>query len=241
MSESVRLAKRVAELVPCSRSEAEQYIAGGWVSVDGDVIEASGFRVEPQHAVALLPNASLAPLEPVTILLHKPAGFDLEGNVQSALSLIGANTLTTDDRSGNRFLKRHCLDLKLVTPLEAKASGLLVLTQDWRITRKLVDDAVKIEAEYVVEVAGELIPDGLEFLHHGLSFNGRPLPPIKVSWQNETRLRFAIKGVLPGQIGHMCKMVGLKMLSVRRIRVGRVPMAGLPSGQWRYLLGYERF
>lgn len=241
MPESVRLAKRVADLVPCSRSEAEQYIAGGWVSVDGQVVETPGFRVQAQHAVALLPDASLAPLTPVTILLHKPAGVDVQAGAQSVLGLITADTLTTDDRSGICFLKRHQLDLSLATPLEAKAGGLLVLTQDWRVTRKLVDDAVKIETEYVVEVAGELIPDGLMLLREGLSFNGRSLSPIKVSWQNETRLRFAIKAVQPGQIAHMCKMVGLRVISIKRIRVGRVPMAGLPAGQWRYLLGYERF
>ncbi len=39
MNEPVRLAKRVAALVPCSRSEAEQYIEGGWVRVDGQVVE----------------------------------------------------------------------------------------------------------------------------------------------------------------------------------------------------------
>lgn len=41
----VRLAKRVAELVPCSRREAEQYIEGGWVRVDGKVVEEPQFRV----------------------------------------------------------------------------------------------------------------------------------------------------------------------------------------------------
>ena len=44
----VRLAKRVAELVPCSRREAEQYIEGGWVRVDGSVVEEPQFRVLQQ-------------------------------------------------------------------------------------------------------------------------------------------------------------------------------------------------
>jgi 23S rRNA pseudouridine2604 synthase len=241
MFESVRLVKRVAELISCSRSEAEQYIVGGWVSVDGHVVEEPGFRLQSQQAVVLLPGASLAPLTPVTILLHKPAGIEVDAAAQSVPRLIAVDTLIADDRSGNRFLKRHLLDLNLAMPLEAGAGGLLVLTQDWRVTRKLVDDAAKVETEYVVEVSGDLIPDGLALLRDGLSFNGRPLSPIKASWQNETRLRFAIKGVQPGQISHMCKMIGLKALSVKRIRIGRVPMAGLPAGQWRYLLGYERF
>jgi 23S rRNA pseudouridine2604 synthase len=121
------------------------------------------------------------------------------------------------------------------------ASGLLVCTQDFRVARKLNDDATTIEQEYVVEVAGELPPDGLKLLNHGLSYNGKALPPIKVSWQNETRLRFALKGVQNGQITHMCKSVGLQVLAMKRLRIGRVSMAKLQAGQWRYLSGYERF
>ena len=122
-----------------------------------------------------------------------------------------------------------------------RASGLLALTQDWHVNRKLVDNGARVETEYVVEVAGELAPDGLAALNSGLSYNGSRPAAIKVSWQNETRLRFAIKGVQAGQIEHLCKAVGLTVLSIKRIRIGRVPMAALPVGQWRYLLGYERF
>jgi len=234
--ESVRLAKHLAELISCSRREAEQYIEGGWVLVDGEVVEEPGFRLE-QQKVELLPRARLEPLAPVTILLHQPAAVpDAE-----ALQLVSPATRAGDDRSGLRFLKRHLTGLNPTEPLEPKAGGLLVFTQDWRVARKLVDDRAKIEQEYIVEVAGELVPDGLAKLNHGLAFNRRELPPIKVSWQNESRLRFALKAPQRGQIAHMCEMVGLTVLSLKRIRVGRVPMAGLPVGQWRYLLGYERF
>jgi 23S rRNA pseudouridine2604 synthase len=116
-----------------------------------------------------------------------------------------------------------------------------VHTQDFRVERKLKDDAAHTEQEYVVEIEGELLPDGLKLLNHGLSYNGKVLPAIKVSWQNETRLRFALKGVQPGQIAHMCKSVGLQVRTMKRLRIGRVSMAKLPEGQWRYLSGYERF
>ena len=237
MTESVRLAKRVAELASCSRGEAAQYIEGGWVWVDGEIVEEPGFRVHAQQKVELTPDAKLQAVDPVTILLHKPAGID----AQAAQQLVTADTLFAEDRSGNRFLKRHIVDLIVTDPMEPKAGGLLVLTQDWRIKRKLIDDAARIEHEYVVEVTGALKPDGLALLNLGLSFNGKPLPPIKVSWQSENRLRFAIKAPPRGLITHMCEQVGLTVLSMKRIRVGRMPLAGLPEGQWRYLLGYERF
>jgi 23S rRNA pseudouridine2604 synthase len=237
MTESIRLVKRVAELASCSRTEAAQYIEGGWVKVDGQLIEEPGFRVLPQQKVELVPDAKLQPVEPVTILLHKRAGIQTPPVQQ----LITADNLFAGDRSGNRFLKRHATDLTVTDAGEANASGLLVLTQDWRIKRKLVDDAARIEHEYIVEVTGSLKPDGLALLNHGLKFNGKPLPPIKVSWQSETRLRFAIKAPPRGLIAHMCEQVGLTVLALKRIRIGRIPLAGLPEGQWRYLLGYERF
>lgn len=241
MTESVRLAKRLADQEQCSRSEAEQYIAGGWVTVDGEVMEEPGCRVEPHQVVARLPNATLDSVEPVTILLHKPVGCEANLGINNATDLITAQTLIEHHRSGKRFLKRHARELTLAAPLETAASGLVVLTQDWHVTRKLVEDAIKIEQEYIVEVTGDLVPYGLTLLNHGLSFSGKLLPPIKVSWQNETRLRFAVKNAQLGQIPHMCEAVGLTVVSMKRIRVGRMPMATLPVGQWRYLLGYERF
>lgn len=238
MSESVRLSKRVAELFACSRSEAEQYIEGGWVTVDGTIIEESGFRVA-QQAVALLPGASLTPPEPATFLFHKPAGID-------TLAIDPAQLLTpalrdAGDRSGIRLLKRHVSGITLTDSLETEASGLLVFTQDWRIRRKLIDDAARVEHEFLVDVTGDLAPYGLALLNHGLSWNGKPLPPIKASWQSEHRLRFALKSPPRGLISHMCAKVGLQVTGMRRLRIGRIPLAGLPHGQWRFLQSHERF
>ena len=83
MTEAVRLAKRLAEMLGCSRREAEQYIEGGWVSVDGVVVEEPQFRVLNQ-TVALSPDASLLALTPVTMLLHKPAGYEALEAVEAA-------------------------------------------------------------------------------------------------------------------------------------------------------------
>jgi len=235
----IRLAKRLAELISCSRREAELYIEGGWVTVDGQVVEEPQFKVSLEK-IELHPDATLTPVEPVTLLLNAPAS-DTGMDVNTARQLLGAETRAADDRSGIRMLKRHFARLTLTTPLETNASGLLVLTQDWRVTRKLIDNAATVEQEYIVEVAGELVPDGLALLNYGLSFNNRTLPPIKVSWQNETRLRFALKDAQPGQIPHMCASVGLSVLAMKRIRIGAVLMAKLPLGQWRYLMPYERF
>ena len=240
---TVRLAKRLAESLPCSRREAESYIEGGWVSVDGEIVEEAGARVGSGQQIDLAPDARMEEVALVTILLHKPAGFcaGVDSAGKPALSCLARDALAQSGPGVQRFLKRHVADLTLTNPLETKASGLVVFTQDFRVARKLIDEAAKVEQEFIVEVSGAICPDGLALLNHGLPWNGKPLAPIKVSWQNETKLRFALKGVQPGQIVHMCRMVGLTVVAQKRIRIGRIPMATLPAGQWRYLQGFERF
>jgi len=234
MTDSIRLAKRVAELRACSRREAELFITGGWVRVDGIVVEEPQFRVSDQR-IEIDPNADLTQTEPVTLLLHKPQGD------QATSQLLGAATLWSEDASGIRPLKKHFAQLTLCVPLEPAASGLVAFTQDWRVARKLTEDAATLEHEVIVEVAGELPPDGLKRLNRGIPFNNRTPPAIKVSWQSENRLRVALKGARPGQIAQLCEAVGLQVLSMKRIRLGRVPLGKLPPGQWRYLRGDERF
>ena len=240
---AIRLAKRVAEMIPCSRNEAEQYIAGGWITVDGVLVEEPAARVADEQDVVIDPDATLAEVLPVTILLHKPAGFNagVGSEGATATSLLSAETLQPADHGKQRFLRRHLSKLTLCSPLDTMASGLVVYTQDFRVARKLVDEGKTVEQEIIVEVSGTIKEGGLALLNHGLPFNGKPIPPMKVSWQNETRLRFALKDAKPGQIAHMCRMVNLTVVSMKRIRIGRVPMSSLPMGQWRYLHDYERF
>lgn len=257
----VRLAKRVAELVPCSRREAEQYIEGGWVRVDGKVVEEPQFRVLKQR-IELDKNASLMTLPEVTLLLHKPPGYsDGEDDDEdptpsgkphpprapkrSARQLLSPTTHASDDPAGVQVLKRHFANLSAPVPLEKGAGGLLVFTQDWRVERKLVEDAGVIEHELIVEIEGEAPPDVLLRLNQGLSSDGHPLPRVKVSLnssgEGKSKLRFAVKGTHPGLIAYLCERVGLKILSMKRIRIGRALLTTLPIGQWRYLLPHERF
>ncbi len=241
MTESIRLSKYLAGLLPCSRREAENYIEGGWVRVNGQVVEEPGFRVHPPLAVELAEGASAEDHKPATILLHQPSGYGLAAPGCPVSDLIVPANQVSSGSPDRHFVKRDLKGLESVMPLESGASGLVVYTQAFTIGRKLTEDIARIEQEYLVEVVGELSGDGLERLNHGLSWQGVALPPIKVSWQSETRLRFALKNPAPGLIADMCGQVGLRVLDIRRIRIGRLPMAGLPAGKWRYLLDQERF
>lgn len=236
MTEPLRLSKRLIELTGCSRREAELYIEGGWVTVDGEIVDEPQRKVQDE-TVVLLPDAVAEPQEPVTLLLNVPSGRFPE----RATEEVTPDKRWPEDRSELRTVKGHFDRLTPCIPLQAGADGLHVLTQDWRIERKLKEDLSKLEQEYVVEVSGELSERDLKRLNHGLIFNGTALPPCKVSWQNETRLRFALKNPLPGQLVFMCNSVGLKVLGMKRIRIGGVPMSKVQPGQWRYLGAKERF
>ena len=246
-----RLAKRVAEIIPCSRREAEQYIEGGWVRVNGKVVEEPMFRVS-DHKIEIDPHASLMELTDVTLLLNKPAGFDAMAalgqagrHLKPAQQLLTAGTHAASDASEIRVLKHHFAKQQATVPLETGASGLVVFTQDWRVARKLIEDAGVMEQEFIVEVAGEVAPETMKRLNHSLSSDGRPLPPVKVSLSSDSetssKLRFAVKGSHPGLIAYLCERVGLQIMSMKRLRIGRVAMTQLPVGQWRYLQAHERF
>lgn len=246
-----RLSKHVAHLMRCSRREAEQYIEGGWVQVNGRVVEEPMARVTDQ-TVVVDPHASLMTLTDVTLLLHKPPGFDAMAapgeagkHVRPAQQLLMPANHWAQDVSGLRVLKHHFAKLSPGVPLEGGASGLVVFTQDWRVLRKLTEDAAFMEHELVVEVVGEVAPDLLQRLNAGLTTDGHPLPPVKVSINStsdgSTRLRFAFKGTHPGLIAYLCERVGLQIKAMKRQRVGRVALSNLPEGQWRYLQEGERF
>lgn len=236
-----RLAKRIAAMLACSRREAEQYIAGGWVRVDGKVVEEPQFRVD-QHKVEVDRDASLMGDVAVTLLLHKPADC---ADTAPALALLRPDHQMANDPSGVRLLKRHFDGLKSLVPLETGASGLLVFSQDWRVLRKLTEDAELMEHEIIVEVRGPVDAQALARLNQGMSKDGQALPRVRasVNSSNETscKLRFALKGAHPGLLAYLCQRLDLQILSMKRLRIGRVAMSQLPIGQWRYLQSHERF
>lgn len=239
MSEPIRLSRRLVALLGCSRSEAEKYIQGGWVLVDGKTVDAPQFMVDTQK-VELHPDASLEPILPMTILLHSPIHYDINAPTE-ARHLITPATRAVDDNNDIRTLKRHFAGLMPTAPLQAGATGLMVYSQNERVVHRLVKDSKKNEQEYIVEVKGGIIATGLEQLNREMKLNGWPLPRAKVSWQNEKRLRFALKNIQAGQIESMCSQVGLTVVSMMRMRIGRVSMKKLAAGQWRYLPVGELF
>lgn len=248
MTELVRLSKRMSELGLCSRREADEWIERGWVRVDGVIVSELGSKVLPGQRITVERQASAQQARRVTVLLNKPVGFvsgQAEDGYKPAVTLINADTRWKEDKAPQQF---HPSQLRSLVPagrLDIDSVGLLVLTQDGRIARQLIGEDTSVEKEYLVRVQygkpGRLPDADLKLLNHGLSLDGKKLLPAKVRWQNEDQLSFILREGKKRQIRRMCEAVGLKVLGLKRVRIGRVTLGDLPVGQWRYLRPDEKF
>jgi len=243
-SEPLRLSKRMSELGLCSRREADEWIEKGWVRVDGERVTQLGTKILPQQKITIDRAARSEQEQRVTILLHKPIGYvsgQAEQGYKPAATLVTGQSHWGEDRSGIVFRPNQLRGLAPAGRLDIDSTGLLVLTQDGRIARQLIGADSSIEKEYLVRVEGKLSPQDLKRLNHGLSLDGAPLKPAKVSWLNDDQLRFVLQEGKKRQVRRMCELVGLKVLGLKRVRIGRVMLGHLPVGAWRYLGPDESF
>ena len=102
MTEPTRLSKRLIQQIGCSRREAELYIEGGWVTVDGEVVD------QPQFLVAQQTSSFIAQREYYSGrpgYLIDAVAADL--NKEQTLAQLTADNRWTEDKSAGRLLKRH--------------------------------------------------------------------------------------------------------------------------------------
>jgi 23S rRNA pseudouridine2604 synthase len=249
---TVRLNKRMADLGLCSRREADDWIARGWVRVNGEVA-VMGQQVAADARIDVDRKAQGQQELQVTILVHKPVGYvsgQAEDGYAPAVTLVQPRNHWRGDASKTRFSPSQLRGLAPAGRLDIDSTGLLVLTQDGRVARRLVGEDSDVEKEYLVRVAfGAVVDDvqqafpaaQLARLRQGLSLDGKALKPAKVDWQNPEQLRFVLKEGRKRQIRRMCELVGLKVMGLKRVRIGGVVLGQLPQGQWRYLAPHERF
>ena len=241
--EGVRLSKVMSEREMCSRREADLWIERGWVFVNGEQISELGSRIDPNAEITISKEAEKDQAKQVTILLNKPVGYvsgQPEAECKPAVTLISGETWQR--QSGDPEFKPWMLrGLAPAGRLDIDSTGLLVFTQDGRIAKKLIGEDSQVEKEYLVRVSGEMIPDGLKLLQHGLELDGKPLKPAWVKQLNEDQLHFILKEGKKRQIRRMCELVGLTAIGLKRVRIGRVRLGDLALGQWRFLRADESF
>lgn len=248
----MRLNKRMAELGLSSRREADDWIAKGWVLINGTPA-VMGQKVVPSDEITVERAAQGQQARQVTVLLHKPMGYvsgQAEDGHEPAVVLFTARNRWAEDRAPQHFDPSQLRGLAPAGRLDIDSVGLLVLTQDGRVARQLIGEDAHMDKEYLVrvqlgdrasDVRAAFPPAQLARLRHGLSLDGKPLKPAVVEWENAEQLRFVLMEGKKRQIRRMCEQVGLKVVGLKRIRMGRIVLGRLPPGQWRYLAPGESF
>ncbi len=228
----------------CSRREADRYIERGLVIVDGEVVSELGSKVAPDAEIELAEAGRKRQAMQATFLLNKTIGYvsaQPEDGHPPAVDLLTKDNRWSEDRSGRTFHPAQLRGLAPAGRLDIDSNGLLVLTQDGRVARRIIGEDSDVDKEYLVRVKGSLSAEGLKLLNHGLELDGKALKPAKVSWQNQDQLRFILREGKKRQIRRMCELVDLKVVGLKRIRIGKVMLGNLPDGQWRYLGDNETF
>ncbi len=162
-----RLNKRMAELRLASRREADDWIARGWVKVNGQVA-SMGMQVTANDRIEVNKQAQGQQANQVTILINKPMGIvsgQAEDGHLPAITLVQPQNRWTDDNARFFFHPRQLQSLVPAGRLDIDSIGLLVLTQDGRVARQLIGEDSNIEKEYLVRV-----------VYRGLSPAGSPEP-----------------------------------------------------------------
>jgi 23S rRNA pseudouridine2604 synthase len=266
-----RLNKRMAELGMASRREADDWIARGWVKVNGQ-IASMGMQVTTEARIEINKQAQGQQANQVTILVNKPMGIvsgQAEDGHLPAITLVQPQNRWVDDNARFFFHPKQLQSLVPAGRLDIDSIGLLVLTQDGRVARQLIGEDSVLEKEYLVRVTyGGVQGSGsgdheldeihendpvtqnvqavfpseqLARLRHGLAIDGQALKPARISWQNPEQLRVVLTEGKKRQIRRMCELVGLKVVGLKRVRIGKVMLGNLPLGQWRYLAPHEQF
>lgn len=234
--QKIRLSKLMAEKNICSRREADEYIAQGLVFVNGQQIKELGTKVDPDSRVELAAKALKKQKDLVTVILNKPIGYvssQPEPGYEPAIVLLTDENYFGQGRPYVTPVKMK--DLAVTGRLDIDSQGLLIFTQDGRIAKKIIGENSEIEKEYLVRVQGQLPKEKLQLLNHGLELDGKKLKPAKVEWLNQDQLRFVLQEGKKRQIRRMCELVGLRVIGLKRVRIGKLMLGKLPEGQWRFL------
>lgn len=243
MDEQIRLSKLMAQQGLSSRREADKLISAGQVLVNGEIIKELGTKVHPGSDIKLAAIAQRKREKLATLILNKPAGWvsnQPEKGYEEAASLIIESNRSDNHEDVKRKIP-PASTLNVAGRLDIDSSGLLVLTQDGTVARKLIGPQNNIEKEYRVRIKGAVTDHRIKQLTHGLSLDGRQLRPAIIKLIGDDLLMFVLQEGRKRQIRRMCELVDLEVRTLTRVRIGRVKLGQLPRGKWRHLSQQEQF
>ena len=221
----MRLAKFLARAGVASRRAAEQVIAEGRVSVDGepvtdlarDVGEGADVRVDGR-AVSAEPTETWA--------LNKPSG------VVSTAREPGRRRAVTD-------LVDSPARLYPVGRLDVDSTGLILLTNDGELANRLTHPRYEVQKTYRVELLRPPADRDLEQLRRGVELDDGPTAPARARRTAEREIEISIHEGRNRQVRRMAEAVGNEVVRLERVRLGPLELGELRRGEARRLTDDE--
>lgn len=231
-----RLQKLIAAAGIASRRHAEEIIAAGEVTVNGQVVTEPGTKADPARdhikVRGRLINPLLAGRERVYVLLNKPKGY------LSAVSDPEERPLVTE------LVPPQLGRLHPVGRLDFNTEGLLILTNDGELTNFITSARNKVPKVYEVKVKGVPPEFSLEQLRRGVRLDdGVRTAPARITKTGETETNAWFEVVLHEgrnqQIRRMFDQIGHSVLKLRRVQIGHLRDEGMRPGEYRFLTPAE--
>jgi 23S rRNA pseudouridine2604 synthase len=238
-AEPQRVNRWLAQNGVCSRRDAEDLIARGLVSIDGERVEDVGRKINPGQTLTLADEAQDELQSSLCVMLHKPVGVvsaQPEADQVPAIRLLTREALEGE----SAIIPDVQTSLAPLGRLDMDSRGLLILSDDGVLAKAIIGPDSDLEKEYLVDVTGEVTEKKLTTLRYGLQLDRRQLRRAEVDQLGEQKLRFVLKEGRNRQIRRMCQMVGLHVVDLLRVRIGPLRLGFLPEGRWRVLTPEER-
>ena len=224
-----RLQKIISRAGYSSRRGAERLILAGRVTVNGVVVDRLGTKADPGKDRIEIDGRPMNDLEALAyFLMYKPVGF-----ITSLKDPRGRPTIA-DMISG--------LGVRLfpVGRLDRDTEGLLVLTNDGELARRLMHPGYHVPKTYRVKVEGRPGPEKLERLASGKIILGdRPVAPAEVAviknGSDRTWLHLTLIEGRNRQVRRMCGRIGHPVLKLKRISYGPLTLDRMKPGDIRRL------
>lgn len=218
-----RIAKRLARAGLCSRREAEAWIRAGRVAVDGRVLDSPAVTVTDASTITV-DGKPIPEKEPTRLWrYHKPPGLV---------------TTTRDPQGRPTVFERLPKDMPRVVSigrLDLTSEGLLLLTNDGELARRLELPATGWLRRYRVRVRGQVDPSRLEALERGIEVDGVRYGPIRATLDrqmpNNAWLTVALSEGKNREVRRVCEHLGWPVLRLIRIAYGPFQLGNLAPGE----------
>ena len=227
----MRLQRFLARAGVASRRASENLMSAGRVSVNGEVIQELGFKVDPLvDEVAVDGRPVLLTDGAVTIMLNKPAGVVTTMKAQSARPIV-ADLVPVERYPG----------LFPIGRLDADATGLLLFSTDGELGNALLHPSRHVPKTYRVRLVRPLSKHAADTLSHGVELDDGPAQPAEVSFVGNDRalVRIIVHEGRYHQVKRMFEAVGNRVCSLHRESFGPLSLGDLEFGRWRELTPEE--